>query len=273
MADLWFTECVWQQHRAHHHGGCHQGVSDSDGRQPAERHHGGARWQALVHRDPSQQHRAHHHRRASSPSFRFRRRTARLPASRRGPMARSGSPRSTGNKIGRITTTGVITEFAIPTAEQRALWHHGGARWQRSGLRRMQRQQDRAHHHGGRYHRVRDSDGEQPACRHHGGARWQPLVHRGLLATRSGASPGGVSSREFAAPDGRAAVQRDHARAPMATSGSPRSQWQQDRAHHPAGVITEFAIPDSQPAASDHAGPDGNLWFTEFIGNNIGQLR
>ena len=40
-----------------------------------------------------------------------------------------------------------------------------------------------------------------------------------------------------------------------------------------AGTITEFPIP---PAESDPvgitAGPDGNLWFTEYIGNKIGRL-
>ena len=41
-----------------------------------------------------------------------------------------------------------------------------------------------------------------------------------------------------------------------------------------SGKIREFVIPT---ASSDPdgitAGPDGNLWFTEFQGNKIGQLR
>jgi virginiamycin B lyase len=41
-----------------------------------------------------------------------------------------------------------------------------------------------------------------------------------------------------------------------------------------SGKIREFPIPtaDSQPVGIT-AGPDGNLWFTELRGNNIGQLH
>jgi virginiamycin B lyase len=39
-------------------------------------------------------------------------------------------------------------------------------------------------------------------------------------------------------------------------------------------VISEFAIPtsDSQPVGIA-TGQDGNVWFTEFVGNKIGQLE
>ena len=43
---------------------------------------------------------------------------------------RSGSPRHGGNKIGRITTDGAITEFPIPTRRQRPRRHHRRARRQ-----------------------------------------------------------------------------------------------------------------------------------------------
>jgi virginiamycin B lyase len=41
-----------------------------------------------------------------------------------------------------------------------------------------------------------------------------------------------------------------------------------------SGKIREFAVPTagSLPIGIT-AGPDGNLWFTEFAGNQIGQLR
>jgi len=41
----------------------------------------------------------------------------------------------------------------------------------------------------------------------------------------------------------------------------------------PAGSITEFPVPtaDSGPWAIT-AGPDGNLWFTEYDGNKIGRI-
>jgi streptogramin lyase len=41
----------------------------------------------------------------------------------------------------------------------------------------------------------------------------------------------------------------------------------------PAGVITEFTIPTTNSAPRGiTAGPDGNLWFTEFASNKIGQV-
>lgn len=40
-----------------------------------------------------------------------------------------------------------------------------------------------------------------------------------------------------------------------------------------AGAITEFPLPNgSGPPAFITAGPDGNLWFTEFRGNQIGRI-
>ena len=38
-------------------------------------------------------------------------------------------------------------------------------------------------------------------------------------------------------------------------------------------AITEFVLPtgNSQPWTVA-AGPDGNVWFTEFLGNNIGRI-
>ncbi len=41
-----------------------------------------------------------------------------------------------------------------------------------------------------------------------------------------------------------------------------------------AGVVTEFPVPQaaSAPLGSIAAGPDGNLWFTETLGDKIGQI-
>src|SRR5262249_16831374 len=39
----------------------------------------------------------------------------------------------------------------------------------------------------------------------------------------------------------------------------------------PAGIITEFSIPGSNPIGIA-AGADGNLWFTEFGANKIGRI-
>jgi hypothetical protein len=41
-----------------------------------------------------------------------------------------------------------------------------------------------------------------------------------------------------------------------------------------SGKIREFPIPTANSApVGITAGPDGNLWFTEVLGNQIGQLR
>src|SRR5262249_59552519 len=39
-----------------------------------------------------------------------------------------------------------------------------------------------------------------------------------------------------------------------------------------AGVITEFPLPDTTRLFGITAGPDGNLWFTEFDNNKIGRI-
>ena len=38
------------------------------------------------------------------------------------------------------------------------------------------------------------------------------------------------------------------------------------------GTITEFPLPTGGSPSGITAGPDGNLWFTEFNGNKIGRI-
>jgi len=38
-----------------------------------------------------------------------------------------------------------------------------------------------------------------------------------------------------------------------------------------AGTVTEFPVPGGEPSVIT-AGPDGNLWFTERDGNQIGRI-
>ena len=59
----------------------------------------------------------------------------------------------------------------------------------------------------------------------------------------------------------------------MVTFGS-RTRGGPDRADYPLGVITEFSVgisPGSLPVGIT-AGPDRNLWFTEFDGNRIATI-
>ncbi len=85
---------------------------------------------------------------------------------------------NSGNKIGRVTTAGVFTEFAVPTAASGPGAIVAGPRWG-DVVPRAARPESRPHHNGGRDHRVRDSNREQLPVRYRGRSRRQPVVHRG----------------------------------------------------------------------------------------------
>ena len=170
-------------------------------RRPDRADHAGGRRHRVLDR---------HHRRARARS-----------GSRPAPTATSGSP-SDGDRIGRITPAGVVTEFSAGiTPGSGAVGHHGRPRRQplvHGGRRRP----DRADHAGGRRHRV--------LGRHH----------------RRAAVPYGIA----AGPDGNLWF----------------TEYDGDRIGRitPAGVVTEFSAGITRTATDrDHGGPDGNLWFTE----------
>ena len=165
----------------------------------------------------------------------------------------------TGNKVGKITPAGAITEFPIPTASSFPygitagpdgnLWfvEDGGnkigritpagtitefpsrrpaaARRDHGGPGRQPlvygklRQQDRPDHLGRHRHRIRDSHAQQLPPGDHGGPGRQPLVHRRPTATRSARSPRSAPSPS--SPFRRPAVSPTVSRrARTATSGS-----------------------------------------------------
>ena len=164
-------------------------------RQPTHWHHHGPGRRAVVHRAWRQQDRADHDRRGvyrirrSRPAepaqgitagpdgalwFTERRQQdradhdrrddyrihcsdqRRLPGtSPRGRTARCGSPKN-GDKIGRITTGGRVTEYAVPTPAAPCHEHHRGA-GRRAVVHRMRRQQDRADHDRRGRHRIHRS--------------------------------------------------------------------------------------------------------------------
>ena len=90
---------------------------------------------AVVHRERHQQDRAHHDLRAASRSSPSPPRRASRATSSSGPDGNLWFTEYGGNKIGRITTAGVITEFAIPTAVEPAQRHRVRPGRQLSGLR------------------------------------------------------------------------------------------------------------------------------------------
>ena len=61
--------------------------------------------------------------------------------------------------------------------------------------------------------------------------------------------------------------------APTATSGSPSKRPTRSAESPRAAQITEFPAPQPTPSAMGiTAGPDGNLWFTEYRGDKIGRI-
>ena len=179
--------------------------------------------------------------------------------------ATSGSPSSCGNKIGRITTAGVVTEFPDPHGRQQPLGHRG-----RPGR--------------------------------------QPLVHRvavgnqiGRITTAgvitefpvptAGSDPRGIAAgpdgnlwfteyrrqpdrpdhdgrRRHRVPDPRRRAASPSASRPArtATSGSPKRGHCDSQIGRITTAGVDHRVPDPHPGSGPvgiAAGPDGNLWFTE----------
>ena len=118
--NLWFTGVSRQQDRPDHAGRSdHRVPGPTAAAQPAD--HAGPRREPLVHRDRRQQDRPDHARRRD---HRVRDPDGQRPADGnriRAPTGTSGSPKFSGDKIGRITPAGVITEFPHPDGGQHAL--------------------------------------------------------------------------------------------------------------------------------------------------------
>ncbi len=156
-------------------------------------HHGGAGRRAVVHRVRRQQDRADHDGRRDHRVPGPDRAMATQWASPRGRTARCGSPKSYGNKIGRITTGGLITEYTFPRPAADPGASRRG-RTARCGSPSINGNKIGRITTAGRHHRIHRPHRQQPPHWHHGGAGRRAVVHRADSATRSGASrPAGVS--------------------------------------------------------------------------------
>jgi hypothetical protein len=160
-------------------------------------------------------------------------------------------------QIGRITA-GVVTGFPVPTALGQPT-EIAADRTAASGLPGNWKQ-DWQDHDGWRHHRVSIPTASS------GGYRGRPGA--GSLwftgSTRSGGSL-------------RPAQSRSPTRPAVSTSPSARRQpWSPVPTRSvasPAGVVTTFAVPTPNSAPwGIAAGPDGNLWFTEIVANQIGRI-
>ena len=220
--NLWFTERSRQQDRADHDGRRHHRVPDPHGRQRPYRHRGRPGRQPLVHRSSAATRSGGSRRPASSPSSRSPR-----PAA---------SPR------------------ASPPGPDGNLW-----------FTEVGRQQDRADHDGRRHHRVPDPDGRQPASTASRPGPDGNLWFTEVTRQQDRADHDGRRHHRVPDPDGRQPARPASRPARTATSGSPRVRGNKIGRITTAGVITEFPVPTagSSPVGIA-AGPDGNLWFTEY---------
>ncbi len=160
---------------------------------------------------------------------------------------------------------GVVTEFPVQAS---ALGDRCGTG--RQPLVHRAERPDRADHAGRRGHRVRDSVSDDLQRNRRGPGR-QSLVHavrhRQDRADYDGGSDHGVHALPRPPPSPMASP-----RGRTAPCGS-RRMGRQDRAHHDRRRSHAVHDPDaaSQPRYIA-AGPDGNLWFTEYGGNKIGKI-
>ena len=197
-----------------------------------------------------------------SRSFRFRRRAA--PGGiAAGPDGNLWFTESNANKIGRITTAGVVTEFSDPHGQQRTLSGSRPARTATCGSPRANANKIGRITTAGvvtefpiptasvartasRPARTATSGSPKPTATRSGGSR------------RPASSPSSRSRRPASLP-------RASRPARTATSGSRSPPATQIGRITTAGVVTEFPIPHGQQLPFGiAAGPDGNLWFTEF---------
>ena len=201
------------------------------GRHPL-RHHRRPRWQPVVHGTSRQPDRADHparrRHRVQHRHHRWRGTCGEITA---GPDGNLWFTEYLGERIGRITPLGVVTEFSAAFPD--GPWRHHRRSRRQPVVRRARRQPDRPHYPARRGHRVQRSA--------------SPLASQPLSASPP---------------------------APMATCGSPRNSAT-DRADYPARRRHRVQRRHHRRLASltgITAGPDGNLWFTEYSGNRIGRI-
>ena len=108
----------------------------------------------------------------------------------------------------------------------------------------------------GRHHRVlHGTTAGQRACWHHGRPGRQPLVHRDASATRSAASPRPASSPSSPVGTPPAATRRTSPPGPDGNLWFTEMTGNRIGRITPAGVVTEFPLPASPPAAARKASP------------------
>ena len=95
---------------------------------------------------------------------------------------------------------------------------------------------------------------------------------RFLANTLVRVTPAGTAT-EFTVPTPGARCRPASRPGRTGTCGSPSAVRTRSGASRPRGTITEFPLPTPRSVPRwITAGPDGNLWFTEYAGNTIGRI-
>ena len=243
---LWFTN----------HGTTRSGGSPRPGRSPttpapastADQDRGRARRRPVVHQHWRQLDRADHHHRDGHQLHRPRHQR---PVRDRGRARRRPVVHQHGNNsIGRITTTGTVTNYTDTGITQPGR-DRGRAR-RCVVVHQLGQQLDRADHDGRGRHQLHRPQHQLPDG-DRGRARRRPVVHQLGNSTRSGGSPRPGRSPTTPAP---ASTARTGSRpGPTAPCGSPTRQ-QLDRAdHHRPGPSRTTPTPASPPPSGSRPGP------------------
>ncbi len=194
-----------------------------------------------------------------------------------GPEGNEWFTEKSGNRIGRITPAGVVTEYPIPDAWERT---HGHRAWpgRESLVHRVQGRQDRSHHARRRDHGVPAAPPERgPLSITAGsdGSMW--FTEYGIGAKQGqGGAVGRITTsrrdRRISDANGRKAV-------PFAiTSGPDGNLWFTEQSKGNVGRLvpssfsfTEFHVSGGAPHGIA-PGPDGEVWFTEEGSCKIGRI-
>ena len=174
-----------------------------------------------------------------------------------------------GNKIGRITTRRVVTEFPIPTAGSRPSASRRG-RTATSGSPRSAATGSGGSRRPGR-HRVPDPAVPTAA---------RSASRRARTATSGSprAAPTGRADHDAPAPSPSSPLPTAGAYPYGITAGPDGNLWfTESSGNRSDGSRRRGTSPSSRsrrPAApvGITSGPDGNLWFTEYAGNKIGRI-
>ena len=151
---LWFTEpCFNHVGRIHYHRHLHP-LYCADRRIRARRHHAGVGRGAVVRRERGRQNRVRHHQRQLHRICRSRPRPTGPKTITAGPDGALWFAGVTSNMIGRVTTSGSITEFTVPTGTASpSAWRRG--RTARCGWHTRHHRPDR---HRRQFCRIHHSD-------------------------------------------------------------------------------------------------------------------